>query len=250
MGRAIGAVWQGIRDVYDDLFPFVGMNLIWLIPSLALASIFAAILGSIVLGVGAFGREAPTADLETATYTLSALLGGLMVVIGPNPAGAGFHYYANQKANDQRVEFAVFWEGLRLYWKKALVLFLISIGGVSLLVVNIVFYFTRNDQILGAIGMIFVWVLVIGWLPMQMYAMPLLMEQESKSIKLVVRNSAVLALGNPGFSLVLFVLVVVLTAVSVVIPIIVSLFGGALVAVIEQHAVITLLERYRSSNRS
>ena len=250
MGRAIGVVWAGIKDLYDDLFPFVGMNLIWLLPSLALASIFDFLLSPIILSVSAFQRSAPTQEVQTVVYTLVALLGGLLVVFGPNPVGAGFHYFANQKVNDERVEFSVFWEGLRLYWKRSLYLCLISIGGVALVLVNIVFYFSRQEQILGAVGMIFIWVLVIGWLPMQMYAMPLLMEQESKSIRLVIRNSAVLALGNPGFSLVLFVLIVILAAVSVLIPVVITLFGGALIAVIEQHAVVTLLERYRTSNRS
>ena len=250
MGRAIGVFWQGIRDLYDDLFPFVGMNLIWLLPSLALASIFDFVLSPIILGVSAFGGQSTTPEAQTVAYTLIALLGGLLVIIGPNPVGAGFHYFANRKLNDERVEFSVFWEGLRLYWKRSLYLFLISIGGTALVLVNVIFYFSRGEQILGAIGMIFIWVLVIGWLPMQMYAMPLLMEQESKSIRLVIRNAAVLALGNPGFSLVLFVLVVVLAAVSVLIPVVVTLFGGALVAVVEQHAVITLLERYRSTKRS
>lgn len=249
MGRAIGVVWQGIKDLYDDLFPFIGMNLIWLLPSLALASVFGLLLSPIILGVGAFGREAPTQEVQTVVYTLASLLGGLLVIFGPNPAGAGFHYYANRKINDERVEFSVFWEGLRMYWKRTLYLFLISIGGTALLLVNIVFYFSRQEQILGAVGMIFIWVLVIGWLPMQMYAVPLLMEQQSKSVRLVVRNAAVLALGNPGFSLVLFVLIVILAAVSVVIPVVVTLLGGALVAVIEQHAVITLLERYRSAKQ-
>ncbi len=249
MSRAIGVIWLGIKDVYDDLFPFVGMNLLWILPSFALVALFDVLLSPIVLGVGYFGQPSPTSGAQTATFTLVALLGGLLVVFGPNPAGAGFHYYANRKLNDERVEFSFFWEGLRLYWKRSLYLFLISIGGTALVLVNVVFYFSRQEQILGAVGMIFVWVLVIGWLPMQMYAMPLLMEQESKSVRLVIRNAAVLALGNPGFSLVLFVIIVVFAAVSVLIPVIVALFGGALVAAIEEHAVVTLLERYRSSNR-
>jgi uncharacterized membrane protein YesL len=234
MTKAFRIVWRSIVDVYGELFSMVGMNLIWVVLSLVVAFVFAlpVALASAIL--------APNADLGLFPFLPLILL----VVIGPNPVSAGLHNYASQVAQDERVEFSLFWSGLRKYWLRGLALFAISVLGTIVVVGNVGFYLSSENQILRIIGIILLYVTYF-WLTIQIYLMPLLIEQENKSLKLVFRNAALLAADNPFFTLVVFLVIVIFSALSFVLPVLVMLLTGSLVAMIESRATQVLLEKYR-----
>lgn len=234
MTKAFRIVWRSIVDVYSELFSMVGMNLIWLLLSLVVFVPFAlpVALATAIL--------APNADLGLAPLLPLVLL----IIIGPNPISAGLHNYANQVAQDERVEFSLFWSGLRKYWLRGLALFAISVFGTIVVIGNLGFYLTSDNQILRVVGIILLYVTYF-WLTMQIYLMPLLVEQENKSLKLVFRNAALLAADNPVFTFILFIIIVAISALSFVLPVLVMLITGALVVMIESRATQLLLEKYR-----
>ena len=84
----------------------------------------------------------------------------------------------------------------------------------------------------------------VGWLIVQFYALPYLMEQERKNVGIALRNGLFNALAAPGYTLFVFAFAVLMVGLSVglVFPL---LFGGpCLVAAVGNRAVMERLETY------
>jgi uncharacterized membrane protein YesL len=239
MGKGLRAVWSGITDAYGELFPVVGMNLLWLLFSTPLAAVG---LLFIVVGVGGAGLDENTNQALTGVLVVLLLV---LMTIGPNPAAAGIHLWANRLVKEERVEFSLFWEGLRTYWWKSLRLFLISLVGFVLLFINALFYLRSEIQILQLFGIVWLYAIYF-WASMQIYQLPLLIEQDDKRLRLVLRNSFFLALSNFLTTLVVLVICTILTVLSLGLTLLIALVTGATVALICTRALHLLLERYRT----
>lgn len=113
-----------------------------------------------------------------------------------------------------------------------------------LLVANALFYLNMDVAIVKVIGVIFLYAIVL-WLAMQMYMMPLLVEQEDKRVRLVLRNAFFLTMAHIIPTLVIFVVLTVLVLVSVAITLLVALLTASVVALVMARALQILLERYR-----
>lgn len=238
MGRAFRAIWLGIVDAYGELFPVVGMNLLWL-----LFNIPIVMVGMLVIQLGV-GMLSLAEDAASATTLVLALLFAVLLVIGPNPAASGIHLWANRLAKEERVEFGLFWEGLRTYLRPALLLFLISFLGFLLLFSNAIFYLTSETTALRIFGILWLYAILI-WFAMQIYMLPLLVEQEDKRLSLVLRNSFFLTISNAIPTLVLLVVCALLVFLSLGITLLIALVTGSLVVLIAARALQLILERYR-----
>jgi uncharacterized membrane protein YesL len=228
MVNPFAILWRSVVNCYDDLFPLVGMNLVWLVLTIPVVAVIVLVLT--IFGLPAEG---------------SFILAILLAMILPTPASIGLHYYANQLVKEERVEFDLFWAGLKALWKRSLALFAIGFAATALLVLNLTFYATNVASPLKLIAILWVYALIL-WVMMQMYVNPLLVEQENKSIKLILRNAFILTIDNLVTSFVLLVVLVALSAVSVGIALLVALLTGSFLAVVETRAVLTFLEKYRA----
>src|SRR5206468_1792797 len=105
---------------------------------------------------------------------------------------------------EERIEFLLFWQGLRTYLGRSFVLLLISLLGFVVLIANAVFYLSSSATPLKIFGIVWLYAIYF-WLSMQPYMLPLLVEQEDKRVRLVLRNSFFLALANviPTFTVLL-----------------------------------------------
>jgi len=221
-------IWRGIVDVYGELFPMVGMNLLWLLISIPLVAVMTLIL-----------------VLFRVPGEVAFPIALLFAVIAPSPASVGIHNYANQLAKEERVEFDLFWVGLKTLGKRSLVLLGIGVLGTILLGVNLAFYLSSSVPALHYLAILWFYVLIL-WLIMLMYMNPLLVEQHTKSYKLILRNSFILALDNIIASLLLFIVVVALSVASIVVTLLIALVSGSLVADVQTRAVLAYLEKYES----
>ena len=240
MGKGLRAVWSGLVDAYGELFPVVGMNLLWLLFS---TPIMALLFLIVIITTGAVTAE------EEMRQGLTTLMGIFLVVVmtlGPNPAAAGIHLWANRLVKEERVEFSLFWEGLRTYWWPATKLFVITIVGFYLLVINALFYLRSEITALQIFGVIWLYAIYF-WMSMQIYQLPLLVEQEDKRLRLVLRNSFFLSLSNFLPTLVVVVLCTFLTVLSLGLTLLIAMVTGAIVVLIANRALMSLLERYRPS---
>lgn len=221
-------LWKSVVDVYDNLFPMVGMNLLWLLVSIPVVIVVTGVLMLFQL---------------PSTIAFSVAL--LFAVLAPSPASVGVHVYANHLVKEDRVEFELFWSGLRSLWSRSLALLAIGVAGTALLGVNLYFYLTNDTQILHYLAILWLYGLIL-WAMMLLYMNPLLVEQENKSLKLIVRNAFVLCLDNLIPSVIILVVLLALSILSIGITLLVALLTGSFVAVVETRAVVTYLEKYRS----
>jgi uncharacterized membrane protein YesL len=136
----------------------------------------------------------------------------LPLVTAP-PAAAGLYYVTNQLAHRRSANWRTFFEGFRTYfwlgWRWGLVNLLV----LSVIGANYWFYarivLNRAEWIEG----IFL-SLAMLWGILQTYTFPLLLEQKDRRMVTAVRNSVVLYLKYPAFSIGLAVLVLLLLVVS------------------------------------
>jgi uncharacterized membrane protein YesL len=236
--KALRAIWAGIVDGYNELFPIVGMNLLWLLLNIPLG--FFGLVAIQVITI-AMGIEEESRQSVALAFSL---VYGVLLVIGPNPAASGIHLWANRLVKEERVEFALFWEGLRTYLGKSLALFLISTVGLFLLIANALFYLRSELTVLRIFGIVWLYAIVL-WMSMQLYMLPLLIEQDDKRVRLVLRNAFFLAMANVVPSLILLVVLTVLVILSIGLTLLIALLTGSVVALIAARALQLLLERYR-----
>lgn len=226
--------WTSIKDVYDELYRIIGMNLMWFAASAILFGVINVVI-TLIWG-------------ESFVGGLANAAAGLLLVIGPNPAGTGLHYFTRHIAKEQILHFSFFWEGLRMFWRKTTILFLISLGVTGVLIVNMGFYFERGDEspVFTGVAVFIGWVMVV-WLMMQPYMLPMLIEQEDKRVLIVFRNSLLLALDNivlSIFALLVFILVA-LVPMLFGFPLIIAAFGGGLVAMMSERMTLGLIPKYK-----
>jgi hypothetical protein len=169
------------------------------------------------------------------------------------PALAGLWNVGNLSAQGRAISWADYFEGFRRYFLKAWGLALLNILVIVIVSTNVRFYtpgiapFEIGDTLSMWVRGFF---LAMGflWLIVQLYPMAVLLEQEDQRLRVALRNSAVLFITNPGFSVVLALLLLLLTVVSMflVIPWVAVL---ALFAVVCNKAVLHLLEPHRERIR-
>lgn len=240
MGKGLRAVWAGLLDTYGELFPVVGMNLLWLLFSTPILALLFLVV------VVTSGAAAPEEDMRQGLTTMFGILLIVVMTLGPNPAASGIHLWANRLVKEERVEFTLFWEGLRTYWWPATKLFVISIVGFMLLIVNALFYLRSEIAALQIFGVIWVYAIYF-WMSMQIYQLPLLIEQDDKRLRLVLRNSFFLSLSNFLPTLIVVVICTFLTVLSLGLTLLIAMVTGGLVVLIANRATMALLERYRPS---
>lgn len=241
MGRTLRAIWQGIVDAYNELFPIVGMNLLWLVFSIPLALIGLLLIQAIALSLSLDD------DLRQALSVVFSGLYAILLVVGPNPASAGIHLWANRLVKDERVEFSLFWEGLRTYLGKSLLLFAIAGIVLLLLIANAMFYLSSELIALRIFGIAWLYAVVL-WMSMQLYVLPLLIEQGDKSVRLVLRNSFFLTLAQILPTLVLLAILSVLVVISIGLTLLIALLTASVSALITTRVVHSALERYRPAS--
>lgn len=202
--------WSSVKDVWEELFMLALMNLV------------------------------------------TALL--LVPIVTFPPALAGLWSVSNIAARGKSIAWSDYFDAFKRYFGKSWALAGINIGVIATLGLNIWFYQAGNPPLnLSDTASLMIrafWTsLLVIWVFLQMYPMALLVEQEDQRIRLALRNALVLLAAHPGFSLLLGVLLLVVIAISVVIPALLALISLALVAVTCNKAVRHLLVPYRDRLR-
>jgi uncharacterized membrane protein YesL len=172
---------------------------------------------------------------------LLALLLCIPVVTAP-PALAALHNLGFHLATEKRIEIGQFWEGFRAFFVDSWKLAGLNLLVFAILGVDIWFYLGRMRgawQVLGYVG---IWMFLI-WAVAQLYTFPLLVRQAERNFGRMLKNAVLLTLAHPIFSLTVAVLLILLLALSVVIPIFFILIGLAFVAVLSAHTLRRGIER-------
>jgi uncharacterized membrane protein YesL len=172
----------------------------------------------------------------------------LTIILGP-PATLGIYHVTNRLAHGESLGPRGLWDGGRRYFFQSWLLMLLNLAAVAIILLNFWFYAAVEETWADLVKAFFV-LLGVGWLIVQFYALPYLMEQERKNVGVALRNGLFNALAAPGYTLVVFGFAVLVVGLSVGLVFPLLLGGPCLVAAVGNHAVIERLETYGVRERS
>jgi hypothetical protein len=184
---------------------------------------------------------------------VTALL--LIPIVTFPPALAGLWNAGNIVAQGRAVTWADYFEGFRRYFLKAWGLALLNILAFVIVFTNVRFYtpeiapFEISDALSTWIRAFFV-AMGLLWLLLQIYPMAVLLEQEDQRLRVAFRNAAVLFVTNPGFTIILALLLALVAFASTLFAPLWMLATLAFFAVICNKAVLHLLKPHRERMRA
>ena len=211
MKNVFRVLWEALKDLWDELFLLLLMNIV------------------------------------------TVLL--LFPVVTFPPALAGLWNAGNLAAKGKSISWRDYFEGFRRYFLKAWGLALLNVLVVAIAFTNVRFYtpgvapFEISDTLSTWIGGFFTAVAFL-WLVLQLYPMAALLEQEDQRLRVALRNSAVLFITNPGFTIVLALLLLLVAVISTLLTIPWILVTLAIFAVVCNKAVLHLLKPHRERIRA
>jgi len=223
--EAMGVFWQTLKDTWEELYALAIVNLVWLFATL------------IPVSIAYFLAGVPSVLWLSPVFLLAA------IALFPMTS-AGMYVVTNRVAHGKTFHFSDFVDGVKTYWWRSLLWFLGNIVFALLVYANLVFY---PSQFEGT------WVVLIGgfwlavfafWVTMQIYFWPLLIEQEVPRMLLAWRNAAYLVLANPFYAFFMVSFSIVLFAVSAALTLPLVFVGMALMGLLGNNAVLTLLEKF------
>jgi len=203
--------WEALKDFWDELFLLVLMNVVTML-------------------------------LTIPVVTLP-------------PALAGLWNAANRVAQGKAVDWSDYFGGFRHYFWKAWGLALLNLL-VAIIVVTNLWFYTPGNAPFEINATLSVWLrafwiaIALLWSVSQMYTLALLCEQKDLRLRVTLRNTAVLFFANPGFTLVLALLLLIVGIISTLLPMLWLVVTLALFAVVCNKAVIHLLEPYREQRQA
>jgi hypothetical protein len=90
---------------------------------------------------------------------------------------------------------------------------------------------------------------LVVWLLLQLYTLPFLFEQETPSVRLALRNGALMLGSNPAFSIALGLLLLFALVAGTLLFFVTFAAGGVFVALVANHAVLNRLAAQRPTGK-
>jgi uncharacterized membrane protein YesL len=214
---------------YNELFFMVGISLLWWVT------------GGVFLGVAAVVAwlflTAGGQTLGPGPFWLTPLL-----AIPAGPATAALAVVARRVARDIHVDRSFYFDGLRTFWKQALAISAIAGVGLSLLLLNLVFYYEQRIWYLQALTFLWIYI-ILFWIAAQIYVYPILASLERPTVLGALKTALLAAFANPFYTFVLFVAAIALTALSIVVAFLILLAWPAVMVLLGEHSLRLFLER-------
>ena len=218
---ALRVTWQSLKDLWEEFVLLIMMNILW-----SLAALLAI---------------APLLLLGASNPILGLALSFVLFWILPIVTGA-LCFVTNQVVRGNAVGWGTIATGLRRYWLKSLIVTVINLVVLVLIAFNVQFYaFVLQGT--WTIFAVSIWVIIgIYWLIVQIYWFPMLLELENEKVLLSLRNALALPIITPGFSLTIFLVLILLAVLCIVLTVPLPLFMAALLLLIANRATRSRIE--------
>jgi len=160
----------------------------------------------------------------------------------PTPGNIALAGLTRIAAGPDAPTFASFRATLRTHWRLALRCTLVSLVVLLALVGNVVFYasvsgWLRFASILWLYGTLF-------WLSLHIYLAPLLVHVSEPRLLNLYRRAAFIALGHPGYSMLLLLVILAVSLLAVVFLPAYVLIGAAFISLVQAHALREIRRRH------
>jgi uncharacterized membrane protein YesL len=213
-------LWISIKDIFDELFSLVLINLIWVLICAPLV-----VIAVLLLGTGA---------------TILGSIVALLAVLPMAPANAGLYTVAQRVSEGRVFEWRLFFQGFRenllLSWQ----VYGLWTLGLILIVSNLSFYNTMTSTLGSLLLVLFLYLLLV-WYGLLIYIGPLMLIQTDKRLRIIARNAFLMVFGRPIFTLVTLAMMGAITALSFIVPILPLLLTFAFLALWSFRATTTLV---------
>ncbi len=154
----------------------------------------------------------------------------LPIVTAP-AAAAGLTYVTHQMVYGERVSWRTFFEGFRQYWWPASRWAVLNVFVLLTLAGSYIFY-GRMQQSWADFLQACLPMLLVTWLLLQVFVLPLMLEMERPRVREALRLSAFIYLRLPGCCFALAVMLAALSLLSTVLALPWVLFTGSLCALL------------------
>jgi hypothetical protein len=159
----------------------------------------------------------------------------LLVVTAPS-AWAGLVRLSYVAHRDPLVSLDDFWQGFRETWRKTFVLALINIVIIITTLSNLIAY--ASEPGLGFVIMRTVWILsLVAWFGIQLFVWVFYFAMEQPTLLGAFRNAGVMIITNPLFIVGVLFVILIMGAVSSILPAAWFLLTGGIFAAIANSAV-------------
>lgn len=139
-------------------------------------------------------------------------LSWLTIILGP-PITFGVYYFGALSLRETQPGIREFYEGIKIYFGKSWLWMGANILIMLILYANYIYY-SQLDSFASGV-MVYISVsLVIFWIMVQIYALPYMMLQDKKSLILAWRNALFTILAFPFYSLLIFVVCILISVIS------------------------------------
>ncbi len=213
-------LWISIKDIFDELFALVLVNLIWVLISAPLV-----VIAILLLGTGA---------------TILGSIVALLAVLPMAPANAGLYTVAQRVSEGRVFEWRLFFQGFRenllLSWQ----VYGLWTLGLILIVSNLGFYNTLTSTLGSLLLVLFLYLLLV-WYGLLIYIGPLMLIQTDKRLRIIARNAFLMVFGRPIFTLITLAMMGAIAALSFFVPIPPLLLTFAFLAIWSFRATTTLV---------
>lgn len=218
--------WKTIRkslgDSYDCLGSILVCSFVW----------FTVAIG-VLSGWAALGVKDPKAWIAFGVALYGLLLG---------PLTAGVYHVARKIVTRDDPSPLDLFRGAREHWGRAVLLAFSQITITVLIGVNAWFYLTRGSMAIKALGMLFLYAMLV-WLMSALYHFPILIEQRPGTLR-ILKRGILLALDNPAFTVFVAFAIILLTCFSIGIMLPMALLYMGLSSVVLTRALRALFVKY------
>jgi uncharacterized membrane protein YesL len=214
-------LWLSIKDIFDELFALLVVNLLWVAISapLTLLAIYLISTGSTVPGV----------------------VVALLAVLPLAPSNAGLYTVAQRVAEGRVISWRLFFEGFREYLMLSWQVYGLWTIGLLIILSNMSFYSRMGSSLGSFLLVLFLYILLV-WCGLLIYIGPLMLLQTDKRLRVIARNAFLMVFSRPIFTLITLVLMALLGVVlGTVLPILPLLLTFSFLSIWSFRATATLI---------
>jgi uncharacterized membrane protein YesL len=228
---AFRTLWMALVGLYEETLTLVAANL----AALALNLPVGLLIVLIVL-------LSPAIQDDVARQWLIGIVLWLMLYV-PTPGNVALAAVARVAAGPDVPRFGLFREALRTHWRLALQCCVLSVVVTAALVWNVLFYFNVGTGLLRLVSILWLYA-TLFWLSLHIYVAPLLVHVGEPRLLNIYRRSALVALGHPGYTILLLVALLALGFLSVVFLPVYVLVAAAYISMVQAHALREIRRRH------
>lgn len=231
---AFRTLWTALVGLYEETLLLLAGNLLAIALNLP--------IGLLLVLVGL--PLASNADDPSTTQLLILLIGGLMPFL-PTPGNIALAGLTRVAAGPDAPHLTHFTSALRSRWRLALRCSVLSVAVMVAVALNVAFYPLRFGLGGWALFVSIFWLYAgLFWLSLHIYLLPLAVHVAEPRVFDLYRRSAFVALGHPGYTLLLLLILLIFAFAAAVFLPVYLLVGPALISLVQAHALREIRRRH------